>query len=619
MFRKTDPQRRLFGVETSLPSSLQARLKGSWAETFQAEVLAVLLASEADFAGLYGITGRPNFSVARMLGLCFLQELNRLSDQEALDAFGFDARWQYALDVTAEEAYLSRRSLVEFRSRLVRIDPEMTLMRRVFERIDQKAIEKLGISISEQRVDSTHIQSNIHSRGRLSLFMDVVEVFLKSLEEAEYLLVPGDIREWNERESKGWFGLGDAAERKVKLGQLAGYMYRLLECFNEHEAVKKREAYKLLARLFQEQCEVIEREASEGSDDESGPEDKPGASPSTPEAPPLESDAGGEEEGEAAETVKVKKSPKGGTTLQSAYDPDASYGHKGQGYSVHIGETCNNPDVPEIITDYEVHGAARSDVGKATDVVERLEAADRLPEKLYVDGGYPTAESAYEIVEQRGVELMAPVNRGPMDAGVMGRDRFEFDDGGHVVSCPEGHPAIDHKILSNNSTEKTLHAIFDGEVCRQCPKLEECPVRAPNHRKKGESPRESRGNFRLEITPELRLRDDMLVKQQTAEWKEAYKIRSGVEATMSELKRGYGMSRLRVRGLSRVHFAVVCKVIACNIKRWWRGTTRGCGNGSCPSDEGVLALTIRLYATLWRILGGVASHTEHNLHITIIT
>ena len=67
-------------------------------------------------------------------------------------------------------------------------------------------------------------------------------------------------------------------------------------------------------------------------------------------------------------------------------------------------------------------------------------------------GGYPTTASAYEIVERRGVELIAPVNRGPMDAGMMGRDRFEFDDSGHVVSCPEGHPAIDHKILSNNST-----------------------------------------------------------------------------------------------------------------------------------------------------------------------
>ena len=197
-----------------------------------------------------------------------------------------------------------------------------------------------------------------------------------------------------------------------------------------------------------------------------------------------------------------------------------------------------------------------------------MEKADRTPDKLYADGGYPTVESAHDIIENRGIELIAPVNRGPMDAAVMGRDRFEYNDAGYVVGCPEGHPAIDHKILSNNSTAHTLHAVFDGDLCRLCPKLDTCPVRAPNHRVKGESPRNTKGNFRLEITPELRLRDDMLSKQQTREWKDAYKIRSGIEATMSEMKRAHGLGKLRVRGLARVHFAVVCKVIACNIKRW---------------------------------------------------
>ena len=69
-------------VETNLPSSLQSRLKDSWAEIFRSEVLAILLESEEDFATLYGITGRPNFSVARILGLCFLQELNGFSDRD---------------------------------------------------------------------------------------------------------------------------------------------------------------------------------------------------------------------------------------------------------------------------------------------------------------------------------------------------------------------------------------------------------------------------------------------------------------------------------------------------------------------------------------------------------
>jgi hypothetical protein len=56
--------------------------------------------------------------------------------------------------------------------------------------------------------------------------------------------------------------------------------------------------------------------------------------------------------------------------------------------------------------------------------------------------------------------------------------------------------------------------------------------------------------------------------QQTTEWKDRYKIRAGIEATNSELKRAHGIGRLKVRRLAKVCFAVACKVTACNTKRW---------------------------------------------------
>jgi hypothetical protein len=102
--------------------------KGSWAEGFAAKVLPVLLEEEVAFCSLYcADNGRPNWSVARMLGLSLLQEFYDLDDQKALDCLSFDIRWQHALGITPEDAYLSRRSLVDFRSRLVSIDPEMTM------------------------------------------------------------------------------------------------------------------------------------------------------------------------------------------------------------------------------------------------------------------------------------------------------------------------------------------------------------------------------------------------------------------------------------------------------------------------------------------------------------
>jgi len=582
MFRKTDPQRDLFGIETKIPQKLKSRLKGSFAEVFRMEVLPILMRSEEDFADLYGITGRPNFSVGRMLGLCLLQELFNYTDQEALDAFGFDIRWQYALDVTVEEAYLSRRSLVEFRSRLAAADPEMKKMRVVFERVSQAAIDKLGVVVSEQRIDSTHIQSNIHMRGRLALFQDVMRRFLRSLDEADYKLAPEHIRKRHEEEPNGWFGLG-AAERKAKVSALAVDIHRLIEIFADSKRVKESEEYRLLVRLFSEQCEVVESPKS-GGDDNGGT------------SAGSDGNAGGANESKT--TVEVKKNS-GGNTLQSAFDTDASYGHKGQGYSAHITETCNNSEAAEIITDYEVHGAARSDVGKAQDALERLAESDMLPEKLYADGGYPSVPSTYQIQES-GVELVAPVNRGPMEESVMGRDMFEFDADGKVTRCPDGHPAIDQKILSNNSTTHALHALFDGDKCRACDKLERCPVRAPNHRDKGAGPRETVGNFRLEITPELRLRDYMLAMQKTRDWKERYKIRSGIEATMSELKRRHGLGRLRVRGLARVRFAVVCKVTACNIKRWAKAVlaSPAAAQGRLQSLWELLRLTWGRYAVL---------------------
>ena len=53
----------------------------------------------------------------------------------------------------------------------------------------------------------------------------------------------------------------------------------------------------------------------------------------------------------------------------------------------------------------------------------------------------------------------------------------------------------------------------------------------------------------------------------TEEFSSRYNIRAGIEATNSELKRKYGMGRLRIRGRPRVELVVFMKNLACNIKR----------------------------------------------------
>jgi len=540
MYKKSNPQQKLFGVDSQLSPQLRKRLESSWAHLFKIEVLPILFRNEDHYAVLYGKTGRPNFSVARLLGLCLLQEFNNLSDQKALDAFSFDIRWRYALDVSDEDDYLSRRSLVEFRRRLAEIDPEMNLIRGVFDNIRDSAMKKIKVSAKNQRIDSTHVMSNIRTRSRMDLFSNTLTLFIKSLDKAKFSNIPKAIQKWYKTDSEGWFGLGPA-EQKAKLIKLARHIYKLIIIFEKDKVVKSAEPYQLLERLFQEQCEVKKKSSSK------------------------------KRSAKHVEIIIKKKAE--GETLQSPYDPDASYGHKGSGYSAHITETCNNPGKPEIITDYEVHGAARSDIAKMIPAVERLEATGLKPKTLFADGGYPSVPSALKVIE-KDIDFVAPVNRSRLPDEIMGRDRFEFDSEGFVIKCPMGHPPINHRILSaNNSTRKSLHTILDGDTCRSCKMLDQCPVRAPNHRARGCKPRDTVGNFRLEITPELRLRDEMYSIQKTTKWKNKYKIRSGIEATMSELKRSHGFNQLRVRRAPKVGFAIACKVIACNIKRWVKAYT----------------------------------------------
>ena len=233
---------------------MRNRLTSSWAQLFKLEVLPILFKNEDQYATLYGNTGRPNFSVARMLGLCLLQEFSSLSDQQALDTFSFDIRWRYALDINDDEDYLSRRSLVEFRRRLAAKDPEMKLIRNVFDNIRDSAIKKLGLSTSNQRLDSTHIISNIRVRGRIDLFTNTIDLFLKSLDKDRFSKIPEVIQQWHSNEPEGWFGSGPA-EIKIKLDTLAQYLYELIVTFENDNELTSSEPYQLLVRLFNEQCE----------------------------------------------------------------------------------------------------------------------------------------------------------------------------------------------------------------------------------------------------------------------------------------------------------------------------------------------------------------------------
>lgn len=57
-------------------------------------------------------------------------------------------------------------------------------------------------------------------------------------------------------------------------------------------------------------------------------------------------------------------------------------------------------------------------------------------------------------------------------------------------------------------------------------------------------------------------------EQETEDFKERYKIRSGIEATISEAQRLTGLKRSWTRGRNRVTASTFFKALAINVKRY---------------------------------------------------
>jgi hypothetical protein len=568
MFKPTDRQMPLLSPVAQLAEGAQRRLRLSWADGFQRHVLPILLDKEDEFSHLYDdATGRPNWSVARLLGLHILQQLEGLTDQQVVDALAFDVRYQHALGLRAEDAYLSRRSHVQFRARLVAADPQMALLRGVFEAVGAAAIDDLKLTTSAQRIDSTLITSNIRTRGRVDLFSKTIALFLDELTgrgPARLESLSRALVQWYDKRGDGSFAAVDKERNLATLDELARWVLELIDTFASDEAIADTEPYALLTRLFSEHC-VLDVSQDDDADDADDADQDDGTAGHSPDAPkravPSKSATAPSKTPQKPKKLTVLKHPSvGGGSMQSPHDPDASFGHKGRGYHVQATETCGNI-ATEILTDYDVLGAHVSDHGQAQRALERLRTAGLRPDTLYADSGYGSGK-ALVAAEAMGTKLYSPVLAPCLPDGHIGRERFAFDHvTGEVLQCPEGHAPVRHGLRSTtNATDATPHAYFDGKTCRACSLQGRCVVRGPNNAKAG--------NFHMELLPRLIARDQALARQREPSWWTPYRIRAGVEATMSELKGPHGLGRLRVRRRTKVELMVSLKLTACNVKRW---------------------------------------------------
>lgn len=381
MFRPSDTQGKLFDAYGLMTPHKKAACEKSWAGPFHEKALPILFRAEPGFAGLYDERmGRPNCPVALLAGLHVLKEMHNLTDMEALGELEFDTRYWYAFGLEPDKAKLCQKTLHNFREAVMRHGKGQLIFRKTTDEL----IAALGISVTRQRLDSTHVLSNFAVLNRLGLFCETMRVFLHALKKADsglYESAGGGILKRYSDDSR--YHDARKEEGRRRLAVAARDLYRLVERFKGNTAVERLNEYGLMKRLLSDQCEIS---------------DKP--------EPPVEGDDDG---GEPPVPVKLKI-PKEveGASLQTPHDEEVTYsGHKGKGYEAQIAESCVESNPVELITEVQVTPSSGSDSKALMPVIESLEKSGHKPEEIVADTNYSGAKNASEAAGH-GVNLCAP-------------------------------------------------------------------------------------------------------------------------------------------------------------------------------------------------------------------
>jgi hypothetical protein len=511
MYRPTSPQRPLFGVESRAGAVKRTRLERTWAHQYRR--CALPLIDEGRFARYFDPdNGRPNKSVRLVVSVLVLKDVFDYTDGEALEALEWNTLWHYALDVLPEEAHTCQKTLHNFRKLLLDGDQGADL----FESVTRSIIEAAGLRTERQRLDSTHVVSNIRLLTRLGLFVQTITRFLEDLRREHPRLAARITDELCARylDREGYFADARSSEAERRLGESALDLYWIVESFKDHHDVRRMASFQLVERLWNDQCEL--------------------PATTTP-----------------ACIVLRKDVPS--SSLQSPADPDATYGHKGKGYEAQLCETCVPENPFQAVTAVSVNGANESDQDHVVDTIEQVErTCGEAPATLQTDAGYASGDNLV-AAEEMGTNLAAPIGSKASEKHLPVA-QFEFDEKGErALRCPAGHSPDQQQAAATGT-----RAYFEMCKCRECPLAGECPTR------------ELKGRRVLAFD-----RADVAVarrreEQETPAFKEQHRLRSGGEAMNSELKRCHGMRKLRVRGRPRVELAVRLKATALNVKRYVR-------------------------------------------------
>ncbi len=528
IYTKNHKQGYLLDPWAHLGPKRRKLLDQSWAGLFREHVLEALPV-EALMPFFTEDMGRPTKELYTVMGAVLLQQAHDFTDEETIEMVAFNDQWHYALDITDEsdEAnYLCPKTLYNVH----RLFIEHDLDSAVFEKVTDKLAEVFGVDAKKQRLDSVLVKSNMARMGRLRLMTKTISKFLVNLKRQRRDLfdeLPEELADkYLTKKALSCFAMVKPSESKLKLAEVAEDLFHLATHFSDDakDALADMSSFQLLLRVLHDQCRVTESATGK----------------------PLEF------------TVRPGKEISS-DSLQNPSDPDAGYdAHKGQGFKVQVMETYSDEPDPDqkaqtldLITYIEVAAADQHDANALLPAIESTQERGLGPGEVLADSHYG-GDDKIAAADELGVEVVAPAMPGGKKAGQLGLDDFELNEAGEALRCPAGHAPI----KKQSYPKKGRHSMgFEPETCRACPHADHCPVEP------------GKKYFYLRYTnKEARLARRRALER-TAAFRERYRMRAGVEATMSDLDRLTNLKRLRVRGMKAVRFCANLKATGVNIFR----------------------------------------------------
>ncbi|HEX6383420.1 MAG TPA: transposase [Anaerolineae bacterium] len=184
----------------------------------------------------------------------------------------------------------------------------------------------------------------------------------------------------------------------------------------------------------------------------------------------------------------------------------------------------------------------------------------RLPtEQHLVDSAYVDAELLVHSRQEQGISLIGPTRQNPSwqakVEGACDRYHFDVDWDNKQVCCPQGKQSVAWRELED-CNGSYIQVLFHRDDCRPCQARSLCT-------------RSREGARRLRLQPRAQyeaLREARLLHDSEA-GKQLYNKRAGVEGTISQGVRGFGLRRTRYRGTAKTHLQHVATAAAINIDR----------------------------------------------------